>query len=226
MSVPQFVKRRYSTMFMGSPPWSYENTDDGQFPMLTSFDVPTSAAVPYKELHARAGYPPSRRRTPSPLKMPADSDQVREDTARGLDELKPEDTVPALFSSPKYAVFEGDRGETVKKCLQASGECSPPPPELVFDDGSEVDIVTNHYNMPDTPETEAPPSSEGVDDQYRTLRCPQCQALLKWTQLDNSNHIELRLQRCPLSCSEKQPKNTSGLFSETEVPVQVNRGAW
>lgn len=82
--------------------------------MLTSFDVPTSAAVPYKELHARAGYPPSRRRTPSPLKMPADSDQVREDTARGLDELKPEDTVPALFSSPKYAVFEGDRGETVK----------------------------------------------------------------------------------------------------------------
>jgi len=213
-------------MFMGSPPWAYENTDDGRVSVLTNIDVPTSAAVPYHELHARAGYPPSRRRTPSPLNMHANSEQDREDVARNKDELKPGDTVPALFSSPNFVVLESDQVKSVEMKPQTSGEGPPTPPELVFDDGSEIEIVTGHYNMPDTPDTEAPPSSNGTDDGYKALRCPRCQALLRWVQVDNSDHGELRLQECPMDCNVEQPEKTQGLFRETNTPVQVNRGAW
>lgn len=72
MSVPEFVRRKYSTMFTTHPPFAYEHTDDSILARLRCDPPPTMA---YKEqpIHSCAAERTRRFSLPAPERMAVDS---------------------------------------------------------------------------------------------------------------------------------------------------------
>lgn len=92
--VPQFVRRRYSTMFNGQPPFAFEHTDDRQDPGTPPYCSKTPPpGLSYHE-NPFQGYAPHAI-PPRPVAL--DHDQVV------LHRITPQDVVPALSPSPKIS---------------------------------------------------------------------------------------------------------------------------
>jgi hypothetical protein len=90
MSVPEYVRRRNSTMFVGTPPFGYACTDDCEENACAFWhppDVPPCGMQYHESSHLDRV--PQESRQPSPI-LQSQSDGIR-----------PVDTVPCLFSSPK-----------------------------------------------------------------------------------------------------------------------------
>ena len=96
MSVPEHVRYRNSTMFVGTPPFGYEGTDDWTSPFWHPPMTP-----PHEMRHRTMNYPSVLRPTTSNR----NTTPVTSDSLKAAEQEAPEfvmtDVVPALFSSPK-----------------------------------------------------------------------------------------------------------------------------
>ncbi|TKA83877.1 hypothetical protein B0A55_00124 [Friedmanniomyces simplex] len=207
--VPQFVRRRYSTMFNEHPPFAYENTDDRQDPSLQSYCSRTPPpGCNYRE-NPFQGY------TPHAIPPPAvalDHDQVV------LERIMPQDVVPALYSSPRLSPRKAT--EPMHQQDQEAFELMefPSLPELV--DGTDCDSPTTPTIPGGDEET---PTEKGIRA-YNFLRCPQCDGILKWMFVKQSKEGLHQIHGCAPACA--CAAGSKAQHPEQEGPVQVSRGAW
>jgi hypothetical protein len=97
MSVPEHIRYRNSTMFVGKPPFGYEGTEDRTFDACSSWHPPRTPPhnMSYRENYCtvpRSGtetHPRSRSRGKSPSPKSDGPD------------VKPDEIAPALSSSPR-----------------------------------------------------------------------------------------------------------------------------
>jgi hypothetical protein len=92
MSVPEYVRRRNSTMFVGTPPFGYACTDDCVGNACAFWhppDVPSCGMQYYESSHLN--------RVPQKSRQPSLTPQSQSDG------IRPVDTVSCLFSSPKLS---------------------------------------------------------------------------------------------------------------------------
>lgn len=100
MSIPECVRYRNSTMFVGQPPFGYESTDDLTYDATSHWHPPRTS--PHDMLYRELGRqvpglrPPTRNRSRS----------LARSRSRNLDaapNVKLNDVVPALLSSPNMS---------------------------------------------------------------------------------------------------------------------------
>jgi hypothetical protein len=92
MSVPEYVRRRNSTMFVGAPPFGYACTDDCEGNACAFWhppDVPPCGMKYHESSHLNR-VPQESRQSPSTIQSWSDG-------------IRSVDTVPCLFSSPKLS---------------------------------------------------------------------------------------------------------------------------
>ncbi|KAM0706061.1 hypothetical protein Q7P35_006609 [Cladosporium inversicolor] len=248
MSVPEHVRYRNSTMFVGTPPFGYEGTDDRTSPFWHPPRTP-----PHEMRHRTMSCPSVPRSTTSNRStMPVTSDSLKA-AEQKAPEFMISDVVPALFSSPKIGshlaqytngASDGNRldvtdvQQSIESCDEISGtrrdsmienapmtsaSCLPFIPELLADDGDDQNGRTT------TPWASSRRSSGDESLHVRTfLRCPRCDHVLKWLLVDQSvDGVQTRRLQADCDCESTlgptKIDKPHGLESEV---IQVNRGAW
>ncbi|KAM0705459.1 hypothetical protein Q7P35_006818 [Cladosporium inversicolor] len=248
MSVPEHVRYRNSTMFVGTPPFGYEGTDDRTSPFWHPPMTP-----PHEMRHRTMSYPSVPRSTTSNRSITP----VTSDSLKVVEQKAPEyvmtDVVPALFSSPKIGPhlaqctnntsdgsrldmtdvqqstescdeISGTRRDSlIEKAPMTSASCLPFIPELTADDGDDQESLTT------TPRVSSRRSSgNGSLHVHTFLRCPRCDHLLKWVFIDQLvDDVQTHGLQAGCDCgSTLEPTKTYKPHGQESEVVQVNRGAW
>ncbi|KAK4888519.1 hypothetical protein LTR27_012580 [Elasticomyces elasticus] len=218
--VPQYVRRRYSTMFNGQPPFAFESTDDCQesgIPYVDSKTPPPGCS--YHENPFQGFAPPAHASTPP---APLSRDEVV------LERLAPQEAVPAMFSPPKLSpakVAELARQHgSHRQYTRAAAPLTildqvafdlmdfPALPELIDDTDSESHTTSAAHGSDDETLT-----GKGVRA-YKFLRCTQCDCLLRWLFVKQFKDGIHQIHGCA-------PQSETHVV-QPDGPVQVSRGAW
>lgn len=221
MSVPEYVRRKYSTMFIAHPPFAYEHADDSILARLRC-DLPS--AMPYKEQPIHSCAAERTRRLSLPAigrvaidQVPGSSRQTFPPPRRSL--TAPNDTV------------HGD-GETH---LHQPFDCQlrDPPERIASDWPDSPDLVSDHedWTLVEEP-IEALTPTDKFTDKPGANRCPRCKTNIpryfpNQASQGGDHHSH---QLCTCSDTKKlqlqQQQQQQRRRVDYSEPVQVLRGAW
>ncbi|KAK0924954.1 hypothetical protein LTR29_018104 [Friedmanniomyces endolithicus] len=205
---PETIRRRYSAMFNGHPPFAYENTDDSRYPAVPYCRSQSPSPGCQYQRNSSQGYSPHAS---PPIVVTLDHDQAT------IERMSPRDVAPALYSSPRLSPAKA--AELVRQDQEAFDQIEfPNLPELVDDTNCKSPLALETLGT-----DEETPTATGVRA-YKFLHCPQCDSILKWMFVKQSKDGLHQIQGCAPACTCKEQSTSQHLGQDG--PVQVGRGAW